>query len=111
MMADESLNDPGGQWVDDLTTAARDFVFDHMDDFMGMTQEARDWLANPDFETIFGEYFNQGGFSVDEWERMTANIENISISPWGDGIWVSFDFEFEDEDGDYSGERQVAGGF
>jgi hypothetical protein len=110
-MADESLNDPGGKWVDDLTTAARDFVFDHMDTFTSMSQDARDWLANPDFETVLGTYFDAGGFSVDEWERMAVNIENIRISEWGNGIWVSFDFDFESEDGQYEGSRGVAGGF
>ena len=106
-MADESLNDPGGQWVDDLTTHARDFVFDHMDDFMGMSESSREWLANPNFEAILAGYFNEGGFTVDQWERMATNIENISIQSWHGGIWVEFDFQFESEDGTYYGERGV----
>ena len=111
-MADESLNDPGGNFLDDLVTQARDFVFDHLDDFMSFSQETRDWLANPNFESPLADYFmGMGGFSVEEWERMITDIRDISIIEDGQGgIIVEFDFDFESEDGDYSGSRSAKGG-
>src|SRR6266699_2565087 len=106
-MADESLNDSGGDWQDMLVGAATDYILEH-----GIPDSAAawEWLQNPDFETILGEYFNQGGFSVGEWERMITNIENVSISDWAGGIWVQFDMDFESDDGKYEGSRGVRGG-
>ena len=57
----------------------------------------------PMYETYFEGNAGPGG--IDEWMKWTYNID-ITISPSiGGGVYVYFDFDFEDDTGDYSGSR------
>jgi len=106
------LND---DMLDDLVTAAYEYVTQYG---LPTEPEARDWIQSltredttPEqaFAPMFDTYSNGLGFTVDEWMNMTYNIEGISIRPDRGGVWVNFDFEFESEDGSYSGERGGSG--
>ena len=56
--------------------------------------------ANEAFDLL--EQWNNGlGFSTDEWFDMITSIDNIEYDD--NGNILSFDFEWESEDGQYSG--------
>jgi hypothetical protein len=84
-------------------------------------REARNWffaVSDPDispedaFAPMYDAYFRGSGFDVDTWMLYTENIENIRIEKSvGGGVYVHFDFDFDDGSGDegYSGSRHGRG--
>ena|SRR6266699_1104405 len=107
MAKDEALNDPYGNFQDLLVTAAYDYIIVHG---LPASPEAMAWIANPNFEDIIDKYVAQsGGFTVDDWERMITNVENVRIEKDGRGIHVEFDFDFDGGGTDYEGSRTAGG--
>ena len=102
--------------LDELRNAAFDYIMEH-----GLPDEpeARDWIMSlrdedttPEeaFAPLFDAYFEgSGGFSVDQWMDWTQLIDNLTIRQDEDGLWFNFDFDFESDDGEYSGSRGASG--
>ncbi|SRR5712691_593286 len=107
MAKDEALSDPQGDFQDMLTTAAYEYIVEHG---LPTSSEAMAWIANPNFEDIMEKYVAQsGGFTVDDWERMITNVENVRIEKDGRGIHVKFDFDFDGGGDGYEGSRTAGG--
>ena len=102
--------------LDDLRNHVFDYIMEH-----GLPDEpeARDWILSlrdedttPEqaFAPLFDTYIAGSGFF--DSERLmdwTYLIENLTIRQDGDGVWFNFDFDFESDDGEYSGARGASG--
>lgn len=106
-MADESLNDSGetypGAYQDILLSAATDYIAANG---IPSDRDALSWLANPNYETVIDTWMAKaGGFSTDNWLSMITSVNSVDIYPHGKGIDIYIHFDFEDESGDYAGDR------
>ena len=105
-MSDEALHDPNGDFHDMLVSAAYDYIEEH-----GLPTNAEDmaWIVEPNYESVMADYIaGSGGWSVNDWLEMIQDIRDVWLEPNDSGGFnVHFDFDFEDESGDYSGSRSV----
>lgn len=108
-MPDEFLLDPGERFHIRLERAIEEYYSNYD---VPKSRTAENWLDNPNFEEVLDEYFlgSGGTFSTVDWERWITNIYEINIVPRGNGVLVTFGFEFDN--GDESpgqGERSAYG--
>jgi hypothetical protein len=81
-----------------LNEAIKDFEADNS--LMGLSREARDFLAHPSYAAIFEKYAPGGGFAPDQWVSGMKDPHNFRITRSGDQIKIIFDADF-DMGGDY----------
>lgn len=102
-MADESLNDPQGDLQDLLVTRSYDYITEHG---IPNSSDALAWLANPNYQEVIDMWVaKSGGFNTDQWLSMISQVHSVDIYPHGNGIDIYVHFDFEDESGDYAGDR------
>lgn len=96
-MPDEFLLDPDEKFHIRLERAVEEYLRNYD---IPKSKEAEYWLDHPNFEEVLDEYFlgSGGTFSVADWERWITNIYEIEIVPRGTGLWVTFEFFFDNGD-------------
>ena len=108
-MPDEFLLDPGEKFHIRLERAVEEYLKHHD---IPKSKTAEYWLDNPNFEEVLDEYFTGSGgmFSGQDWERWITNIYEINIVPRGAGLWVTFEFDFDNgDDSPGQGQRSAYG--
>lgn len=98
MAIDEGILGADSDAERDLNEAIKDFEADNS--LLGLSREARDFLAHPSYAAIFEKYAPGGGFAPDQWVAGMKDPHNFRITRTGNQIDIVFDGDF-DMGGDY----------
>lgn len=100
---DDGLIDPNDAKEQYLQEQVQEFASTYEGAELDLTDKAIAFLDDPSYYGVMSEYWNSGGFTDEQITSFLTDIQNFAMWFDDDGLHIEFDYDWESDDGGYSG--------